>query len=360
MQATKLIRSTAKAIALICLIGGATTFAQSLTTPRPPSAETAQRSQYVISARAGGVNLVSGAAMLQKRGESARQPLSSRDDLEPGDAVTTGANGFVEILLAPGSYFRMGPNSSVEVADTALDHIRLRVNSGSAIAEIAGDNNQPPTEIDTPHTPIFIAKSGLYRVNVRPKATELLVRKGEARVGSETTGTRVKKNKMLTINESAGPTAQSESSLDKDNQDMLDTWSKERAQTLAAANRRLRDSSLNTALAGFMSSDRLWLARYSPFGLWVYDPFIGFRTFLPFNPWWGSPYGFGYRLYLGPPYRYYYPGRVIIRRPGLIGTGKTRPTAGAPRSRINPGPITNPGARPFPRHSMPGGARPLH
>jgi hypothetical protein len=348
----------AAAVALVCLATGATAYAQNqtLNASQPPDAESRIRSRFVISARAGAVNLVAGRAILKKRGASGELPLTSSVDLEAGDVLETGENGSVEILLAPGSYFRVGTSSTVEMLDTSLEHVRLRLDNGRAIAEIGADAKNSPTEIQTPQGNIVLNKKGLYRVNVRRDATELLVRKGEVRIAGADGEIKVKKNEVLTMSGSGGLTAQNKSSFDKNAQDVFDLWSRERAETLVAFNRKLEDSGVETALDSYLSSNRYRSSRFSPYGLWVYDSAFGYRTFLPFSAGWGSPYGFGYRSSLGWPHGYYYPGRRIYYRPTQPGPVRgTRPTMPPPRSRENPGRYKNPGMKSYPRPMPPAG-----
>ena len=362
MRKSGFIGQTAAAVALVCVITGAPTHAQTQTSnaSRPPAAESRERSRFVISARAGAVNLVAGRAMLKKRGDGGELPLTSSVDLEAGDVVETGQNGSVEILLAPGSYFRVGTSSTVEMLDTSLERVRLRLEGGSAIAEITTDTKDSSTEIQTPHGNIVLTKKGLYRVNVAREATELMVRKGEVRLGGTQGEIKVKKNEVLTMSNSGGLTAQNKTSFDKKAQDAFDTWSRERAETLVALNRRLGDGAADSALDSFMSSNRRWPSRYSPFGLWVYDSAFGYRTFLPFTAGWGSPYGFGYRSSFGWPSGYYYPGRRVYRPSEPWPNRQPRPAMSSPRGRDNPARQSSPNMKPSPRSVRPiggGGAR---
>jgi hypothetical protein len=348
MRNLSFIRQAVAAVAVASVVTGGAAYAQTQTVnvSQPPAAESRGRSRFVISARAGAVNLVAGQAILKKRGESGGLPLTSSVDLGAGDVVETGQNGSVEILLAPGSYFRVGTSSAVEMLDTSLDHVRLRVESGSAIAEITTDAKNSSTEIRTPHGNIVLTKRGLYRVNVERDATELLVRKGEVRVAGANGEIKVKKNEVLTMSASGRLTAQNKSSFDKNAQDAFDTWSRERAQTLVAFNRGLGNGEVETALHNFLSSNTYWSSRYAPYGLWVYDSTFGYRTFLPFSSGWGSPYGFGYRASLGWPYGYYYPGQRIYDRPiRQWPTTETRPVMPLPRSQENPGRYKSPGGK---------------
>ncbi|HEV7905474.1 MAG TPA: FecR family protein [Pyrinomonadaceae bacterium] len=363
MRKSGFIRQTAAVFALACVSTGVTTYAQTqtLNASQPPAAESRERSRFVISARAGAVNLVAGRAMLKKRGNGDELPLTSSADLEAGDVVETGQNGSVEILLAPGSYFRVGTSSTVEMLDTSLERVRLRLENGRAIAEITTDTKESSTEIQTPHGNIVLTKKGLYRVNVAREATELMVRKGEVRVAGTQGEIKVKKNEVLTMRASGDLTAQNKSSFDKNAQDAFDTWSRERAETLVALNRRLGNGEVDSALDSYLSSNRRWPSRYSPFGLWVYDSSFGYRTFLPFSAGWGSPYGFGYRSSLGWPSGYYYPVRRVYRPSQPWPNRGPRPVMTSPRGRENPARQSTPGMKPgSPRTARPiggGGAR---
>ena len=54
------------------------------------------REKFVISAKAGGINAITGEAKVHSRGNSDWQQLSITDDLEAGDSVRTANDGRVE------------------------------------------------------------------------------------------------------------------------------------------------------------------------------------------------------------------------------------------------------------------------
>src|SRR5882724_1161029 len=157
-----------------------------------PSAQAQNRERFVISAHAGGVNVVTGPAALRTHGNGDWQPLTIKEDLETGDVVRTGLEGRVEMLLNPGFYLRIGENSEFELTDTSLENLEVRLVRGTAIVEVTGaDDTELLINITTPHTLMAIVRRGLYRVNVVPgDATELIVRKG--RVLLEPTHTKIK------------------------------------------------------------------------------------------------------------------------------------------------------------------------
>jgi len=99
----------------------------------PLIAFTQNREKFVISAKAGGVNAVTGRASMLPRGNGEWQQLTIKEDLEPGDLVKTGVDGRVEMLLNPGSYLRVGENSEFELSDNSLENLELRLIKGPAI-----------------------------------------------------------------------------------------------------------------------------------------------------------------------------------------------------------------------------------
>src|SRR5215217_8735059 len=248
------------------------------------------REKFVISAKAGGINAVTGEASVHPRGESDWQLLMVTDDLEAGDRVRTAYDGRVEILLNPGSYLRVGGNSEVELSNNSLSNLEVRLLRGTAIVEATGaDGLELNINISTPHAKLAIVRQGLYRLNVVPgDGTELIVRKGRV-ILSDDSHTKVKGgNKVIfsATNVSVAKLTKEEKKV----QENIDTWSKERAETLAKANRRINDTMLNSAFASF----RDWDPLSRSVGLWFYNSRVGCYTFLPFQFGWTSPYGNSY------------------------------------------------------------------
>lgn len=167
-------------------------FLTALVLTLPLTGEAQTREKAVISAKAGGVNAVTGRASMRSHGNTEWQQLTIKEDLEAGDVVKTGNDGRVEMLLNPGSYLRVGENSEFELADNSLDNLEVRLSRGTAIVEVTGeDDDDLLIGITTPHTRMSIIRRGLYRVSVVPgDNTELIVRKG--RVMLEGSHTKVK------------------------------------------------------------------------------------------------------------------------------------------------------------------------
>jgi len=267
------------------------------------------REKFVISAKAGGINAITGEASVHSKGESDWQRLMITDDLESGDRVRTAYDGRVEILLNPGSYLRIGGDSEVELSDNTLSNLEVKLLRGTAIVEATGaDGLELNISISTPHTRLAIVRQGLYRLNVVPgDATELIVRKG--RVILSDSHTKVKGGNKVVFS----ATAVSVAKLTKEEkklkeEEAVDVWSKERAETLAKANRRINDRMLNSAFASYRDT-------WDPFGasrlgLWFFSSRLGCYTFLPYYFGLGSPYGLSYTTSI------YFPAGGFYSRPG--------------------------------------------
>src|SRR5688572_24756903 len=160
------------------------------------------------------------------------------DDLNSGDRVQTDYDGRVEILLNPGSYLRVGGNSEVELLDNSLANLEIRLWRGTAIVEATGaDGLELNIGISTPHTRVAIVRQGLYRLHVVPNdATELIVRKG--RVILSDSQTKVKGGNKIVFS-ATNTTVAKLTKDEKKQKDDVEVWSKQRAETLAKANRKI-------------------------------------------------------------------------------------------------------------------------
>lgn len=274
--------------ALISLL---TLLVASLIAAIPFSAGAQNREKFIISARAGGINAVTGRAAVRAHGSGDWQQVTSKDDLETGDVLSTGFDGRVEMLLNPGSFLRIGENSEIELVDNSLENLDIHLVRGTAIVEVTGaDDTELLINITTPHTRMAIVRRGLYRVNVVPgDATELIVRKG--RVMLERSHTKVKGGDKVIFSDNSFSVAKLKKSDKK--RDDLEVWSKGRAETLAQANNRLSSRNVLTLMASYRSS--WWQSNFGGRnGFWLYDAIGGCYTFFPFAYGWGSPYGTSY------------------------------------------------------------------
>lgn len=247
------------------------------------------RDKYLISAKAGGVNVVTGNATVVRKGASGQQTLTDQDNLETGDVVTTGTDGRVEVLLNPGSYLRVAENSEFELADTSLEGLRVRLLKGSAIIEaVGGDGTDVRINVETPQTSAVIVRHGIYRFNVLPtQETEILVLKGRLLVGGRTE--LVKGDRKVIARGGQIEVAK----LDKKNRDSFDLWSRERAQYLASLNRSIPSYAINSSFDSFGNDLLLGFGLRRPDGVWFRSG--NCYVFVPtYYGGWSSPYGYSY------------------------------------------------------------------
>lgn len=260
------------------------------------------REKFVISAKAGGINAITGGASVHGKGETDWQQLMITDDLAAGDRVRTSYDGRVEILLNPGSYLRVGGNSEIELSDNSLSNLELRLLRGTAIVEATGvDGVDLNISISTPHAKLAIVRQGLYRLNVVPEdATELIVRKGRVILSDSHTKIQGGNKVVFSATNFSVAKLTKEEKKAADAAD-VDVWSKQRADTLAKANRRITDRMMTSAFASLGDFNAF---QRSSLGIWFFNRGVGCFTFLPFFYGFGSPYGFGYSTSI---YANYYP-----------------------------------------------------
>lgn len=247
---------------------------------------------------------MTGQARVHARGQTEWQDLMVTDDLDSGDWVQTAGDGRVEILLNPGSFLRVGGNSEVELANNSLENLEVRLLRGTAIVEATGgDGTEVTINISTPHTKLAIVRDGLYRLNVVPNdGTELIVRKG--RVILNDSHTKIKAGNKVIFSATNISVAKLTSG-EKKTKDEVENWSKDRAETVAKANRRISDRMLTSAFSSY--GDPLWgTLGYRNAGIWFFNSRAGCYTFVPFGGGWGSPYGGSYQTaivagYTGTP-----------------------------------------------------------
>ena len=270
---------------------------------------------YVISAKAGGVNFIEGTVtVLRKTGKSGY--LLKTDTLEIGDKVATGADGKAEILLNPGSYIRLAGNSEFEFITTSLDDLKLKLARGSAMLEVFADDDFRVI-VNTPGAQFYAVKSGVYRIDVMNDGTaKIEVWDGKAKIG-DTNASIVKSGREALVNGNQVAVAK----FDRDEQDALEMWSKSRAKALAKINSRLEKNALrNTLIYGYQSNN--WNL-YNSFGLWIADASHSGYCFLPFGYGWYSPYGYnlGWNLWNIKLPGYIYNQPPIIVNPNGNGNG---------------------------------------
>lgn len=276
------MKTTKIAIATAAILLSATSVLAQARKPISPR----EMSNYVVSAKAGVVNVAEGDASVTRAKPFAMPDmLISGDELLAGDTVKTGATGRAEVLLNPGCYLRLGERSEFVFLFDGFTSNKIKLLRGSAIIEASAIDAF--ILVETPKAKFEIARAGLYRFNVGADAkAEVAVRKGRVFIGDTT----IKEGKRAAVEGGTAAIAK----LNKQDVDALDDWSKDRAKALIAANSRLSNIGMRRSLGmSFL------------YNAWIYDPFCRCYTFLPYTGGFASPYGWNYSVC--NPYWYYAP-----------------------------------------------------
>jgi hypothetical protein len=89
--------------------------------------------QYVVSARAGTINFVTGQVTVDDK------PVERKPNkfvtLKDGQLLRTG-NGRAEVLLGPGVFVRLGPHAALRMENSRLTDTQVKLEQGTALVEV--------------------------------------------------------------------------------------------------------------------------------------------------------------------------------------------------------------------------------
>lgn len=249
--------------------------------------------QNVVSARAGLVNYTEGAVTLRESPVSltTKQPYIEMKD---GDVVQT-ARGRSEVLLSPGTIMRLAEGTSVRLLSGSLTDTRLEVLDGDVLIEAAEIFEGGRLVVKLADREVEITKTGIYRFTTDP--AELRVYEGRVEMPAAN-GKAVTAKKGAVVSMSNGLIA---GKFDADLGDTFYRWASRRSSYIATAN-------LSAAQMG-----RDNLLGFGFRGGWLYNPYFGMFTYIPYNGMIMSPFG----------YRYYTPNTIyaVYTPPPSIGGG---------------------------------------
>lgn len=240
--------------------------------------------QSVISARSGLIHYLEGQVYL---GDQVLESKFGQFPEVKENQVLRATEGRAEVLLTPGVFLRLGENSSFKMITNRLIDTRIEFLSGTAIVEADDILKDNAVTVVYGDTTARLLKKGLYRFTSSP--AELRVFDGEAEVTRGEQTVSLKDGKLVDFD--AALVAQK---FDKDSGDALNRWSRRRSEALSMANISAAKSIYDTGM-GFTSNQ------------WIWNPFFGMFTFVPYSGSFYSPYGFRfwspmnvYRAYYAP------------------------------------------------------------
>lgn len=226
--------------------------------------------QTAISARSGMVHFVEGRVLLDG------QPIETRagqfPEVKEGLTLAT-EEGRAEVLLSPGVFLRMGENTEFRMISSRLIDTRLEVVRGSVLVEAIEMSKDNHISLIARGATITPQKTGLFRLDA--DAGLVRVYDGQALIEQGSDRLTLKASRQATLG-----TVLTAKKFDNKTGDPLYRWGQRRSGYIAMANisgsRSLRDR------GGWLSSG------------WLWNPYFGMFTYVPFRNTLFSPYGFAY------------------------------------------------------------------
>src|SRR5437763_1490064 len=108
--------------------------------------------QLVVSTKAGLVNHVQGATNVTRM-----------QQVQAGAPISTGPNGYAEVLLTPGAFLRLDENSEVTLESVDLANVVVHILRGAAVVEAIDINKEYPIHVTTGDLLAEVFQEGIFR-----------------------------------------------------------------------------------------------------------------------------------------------------------------------------------------------------
>ncbi|MDX2268331.1 MAG: hypothetical protein NW208_09505 [Bryobacter sp.] len=227
--------------------------------------------QQVISTKAGLINLQQGEVTLNDAEIETRK--SKFAEMGNGDVLRT-REGRAEVLLGPGAMIRVNENSAIRMESNNILHTRLELLAGDIVLEVMEFEKENSIEFLLGRDRVAVQKVGLYRLNL----DRVRVYDGELAVVANDNLQKVGEGRELQLSG-----AYQIAKFDKKQSDEFLRWTERRSGTIAMAN----ISAANTLRSGFGGLS------FASAG-WVFNPYFGMYTFVPYGRMFYSPFGYAY------------------------------------------------------------------
>jgi hypothetical protein len=252
---------------LLAMLLSAPAWAIAPTTP-PPT----QRPSYK-PAPAGTINYVEGEASLGE--QSLTQDSIGSVEMRPGQVLTTGADGKVEVLLGAGIFLRVGDNSMARML--ASNPAEVELTQGQATVTVL-PNEPPLVLVHASGTTARLVKDGFYEFDADRR--QVYVYKGEAQVQVGDRTVKVKGGRMLALSGSETLKATKFDKKQFENTELVQ-FSGLRAEYLAEAN--------TDAAHSYYVNSNGWYGSG-----WYWDPAYWTYTWVPGRDYCYDPFGWGF------------------------------------------------------------------
>jgi len=264
--------------------------------PLPQQRQHAVPVQQRQGPQPGTINYVEGQATLN--GQVLSQSLAGAAEVRPEETLAT-QNGKAELLLSPGAILRLNDNSAVRMDSNALGDIRITVMFGRAMLEADQLLKDERIAVSLGPAVVPLKEHGLYDFDA--STGHVRVFEGVAVVTIAGKTYEVHGGHEFALNASKLRAR----GFDKNKyEDAFYRWSSLRSSYLAEANADAARGFANGYYAG-----PYYVAGYPYYPGWFWDPYFGAYTWLPWDGYFFSPFGFGfyspfYLGFYGGPYFY--------------------------------------------------------
>lgn len=238
--------------------------------------------QSVISAQSGTVQHVQGRVKLND--ELLKIRSGQFPQVKEGQEIRS-EDGLAEVLLNPGVFLRLGHDSAAQLVSSKLSDTQVRLLSGDSMIEVAELLKDNSITVLYKDAVLKLQKKGLYRVDA--SAGTVRVYEGEAKVAVAGKEATVKSGKQASLENEI-----QQAKFNRKQSDAFYEWNARRDSLLATANVAGAHSLYSTG------------TRWGSSG-WLYNPYFGMFTYMPYGGVWASPFGYSYWSPRTVAYAYY-------------------------------------------------------
>lgn len=246
--------------------------------------------------------------------------------LAPGDALSTGSPGTLEIQVGARAFARAWANTQLALGAHDPSFLQLTLAAGSVVIDLRALDPGDTVEIDTPNAAVVIQQAGYYRVDVTGARSRVMTRGGGRAAVTPAGGqpVAVTPSEELVVEGTAGPQLAAYAAPPLDD---WDRWNYARTDGLLDA---VSARYVTPGTYGLSDLDpygtwrvvptygTVWVptsvpAGWTPYsaGSWILDPVYGW-TWVDAAPWGWAPYHHGRWGYVDG-YWAWVPGPVLAR-----------------------------------------------
>jgi hypothetical protein len=246
--------------------------------------------------------------------------------LAPGDQLSTGSPGNLELQIGARAFVRGGANTQVGLENQEPDFLQVKVTAGQASFDLRAIEPGHTVEVDTPNAAFTIEHPGYYRVDVAGDRTSFITR----RAGRATVTTAGGEAVVIAASEEVvieGTASPQVASFVAPPLDAWDKWNYARTDALLDAV-SARYVSPGTYGVDDLDQNGTWrvVPTYGPVwvptavptgwapystGSWTLDPSYGW-TWVDTAPWGWAPYHYGRWVFVNGFWGWA-PGPVVVR-----------------------------------------------